>query len=301
MSVQAPRRLTGEHPSLRRRTPHARRRNAVSRVMTVVLLATVLAAVLPLALLLWQVVVRGAPALSWDFLTQIEPLSYRERGGGYLHGIIGTLYMTAVATVISVPLGLAAAVHLTEFTAKRYSHIVRFFTDVMTGVPSVFVGLFVYAALVVHLRFGTIMGATGLAIMMLPIVTRSSEEILRLVPEDQRAASAALGARKWQTITRVVLPTSAPGLTTGAMLAIARAAGETAVLMLTAFGSLQVVTRFSGVAQSSITLLIYGGAKNPFDPGKQRAWAGALVLMAMVFLLTLTARLITARTTRGRS
>jgi phosphate transport system permease protein len=289
-----------EATSLRHLDPYTRRRKRRSRVARGVLLAAMVFAVFPLVLIVVEVVRRGYPALGWEFLTQIEP-PHRREGGGYLQGIVGTSYMVAIATALSVPLGIMAAVYLVEYGRGWLARTIRFFTDVMTGVPSVFVGLFVYAALVVHLRFGTIMGATGLAIMMLPIVTRSSEEILRLVPEDQRAASAALGARKWQTITRVVLPTSAPGLTTGAMLAIARAAGETAVLMLTAFGSLQVVTRFSGVAQSSITLLIYGGAKNPFDPGKQRAWAGALVLMAMVFLLTLTARLITARTTRGRS
>jgi phosphate transport system permease protein len=283
--------------SLRTLDPHTRRRKRTSRLVKATLLFGMVLAIVPLALIVWQVVVRGIGALSWDFLTQIEPPARRE-GGGYLNGIVGTAYMVGLATLVAVPLGILAAIYLVEYGKGWLAGTIRFFTDVMTGVPSVFVGLFVYAALVVQFNFGTAMGAAGLAIMMLPIIVRSSEEMLKLVPEDQRAASAGLGARKWQTITKVVLPSAAPGLTTGAMLAIARAAGETAVLLLTALGSLQVVTALSGTAQSSITLLIYQGAKQPFDPGKERAWAGALLLMGMVFLLTVGARFITARARR---
>jgi phosphate transport system permease protein len=286
-----------EPVSLRTIDPHTRRRKRTSAAVKGTLLLAMVVAVVPLALIVWQVVIRGIGALSWEFLTAIEPPA-RRPGGGYLNGIVGTGYMVGLATLVSVPLGILAAVYLVEYGRGWLARTIRFFTDVMTGVPSVFVGLFVYAALVTQFNFGTAMGAAGLAIMMLPIIVRSSEEMLKLVPEDQRAASAGLGARKWQTITRVVLPSAAPGLTTGAMLAVARAAGETAVLLLTALGSLQVVTAFSGVAQSSITLLIYQGAKQPFDPGKERAWAGALLLMGMVFLLTVGARYITARARR---
>ncbi len=276
---------------------HTRRRKRRSQLFRYVLLVAMGLSLFPLVLILWTVVSNGIGAFGWEFLTQPEPPARRE-GGGYLNGIVGTLYMVGIATVLAVPLGVLAAVYLVEYGRGWFAGTVRFFTDVMTGVPSVFVGLFVYAALVRQFSFGTIMGAVGLAIMMLPIVVRSSEEMLKLVPEDQRAASAGLGARKWQTITKVVLPTAGPGIVTGSMLAVARAAGETAVLLLTALGSLQVVTAFSGVAQSSITLLIYQGAKQPFDPGKERAWAGAMLLMGIVFLLTFTARWITARRTR---
>jgi phosphate transport system permease protein len=292
---------TPDAPASRLRTidRHTRRRKRRSRALKWTLVAAMVIAIAPLVLIVVQVVSNGIGALNWEFLTQPEPPS-RRPGGGYLQGIVGTAYMVGIATVLAVPLGIMAAVYLVEYGTGWFAKAIRFFSDVMTGVPSVFVGLFVYAALVVHFRFGTIMGAVGLAIMMLPIVVRSSEEMIRLVPADQRAASAGLGARKWQTIMKVVLPTAAPGLTTGSMLAVARAAGETAVLMLTALGSLQVVTAFSGVAQSSMTLLIYQGAKQPFDPGKERAWAGALLLMAMVFLLTLAARWVTARATANR-
>jgi phosphate transport system permease protein len=291
--------LTPPKPStsLRSLDPHTKRRKRTSAVARTILLAAMVLAIVPLALIIWQVVVRGIGALSWEFLTTIEPPA-RRAGGGYLNGIVGTAYMVSLAALVAVPLGIMAAIYLVEYGRGWLAGIIRFFTDVMTGVPSVFVGLFVYAALVVQFNFGTAMGAAGLAIMMLPIIVRSSEEMLKLVPEDQRAASAGLGARKWQTITKVVLPSAAPGLTTGAMLAVARAAGETAVLLLTALGSLQVVTALSGTAQSSITLLIYQGAKQPFDAGKERAWAGALLLMGMVFLLTVGARYITSRSRR---
>jgi phosphate transport system permease protein len=286
-----------EHVSLRTIDPHTRRRKQRSQVVRWILLAAMGIAILPLALILFEVFRRGAPALDWDFLTQVQP-SGRTPGGGYVHGIIGTAYMVGFATLMTVPLGILAAVYLVEYGRGPLTGVIRFFTDVMTGVPSVFVGLFVYSLLVRQIGFGAFVGGLGLAIMMLPIIVRSSEEMLRLVPEDQRAASAGLGARRWQTITRVVLPSAAPGLTTGAMLAVARAAGETAVLILTALGSLRVVNAVQGEPIASITLLVYRGARQPFEQGQQRAWAGALLLMLIVLVMTLGARFITARSRR---
>lgn len=307
MSLDAPSRPRvpgGAPPSLREITANARRRKAVSVAMSWVLLATVVAAVIPLVLLLWQVTVQGGPALSWQFFTQIEPLSYRERGGGYLHGVVGTLYMTGIAALISVPLGLAAAVYLTEFGERRYSHVVRFFTDVMTGVPSVFVGLAVYALLVsgsggLGLGFGTLPGAVALSIIMLPIVVRSSEEMLRLVPADLKGASYGLGARHWQTTLRVTLPAAAPGLTTGCILAIARGAGETAPLILTALGARQVITALVGEPQADIGLLMLDGFRQPFEAGIERAWAGGFTLIVIVLVLSIVARVIANRSQVG--
>jgi phosphate transport system permease protein len=286
-----------EYVSLRTIDPHTRRRKQRSQVVRWLLLAAMGIAILPLALILFEVFRRGAPALNWDFLTQVQP-SGRTPGGGYVHGIVGTAYMVGFATLITVPLGILAAVHLVEYGRGPLTGVIRFFTDVMTGVPSVFVGLFVYSLLVRQIGFGAFVGGLGLAIMMLPIIVRSSEEMLRLVPEDQRAASAGLGARRWQTITRVVLPSAAPGLTTGAMLAVARAAGETAVLILTALGSLRVVNAVQGEPIASITLLVYRGARQPFEAGQQRAWAGALLLMLIVLVMTLGARFVTVRSRR---
>lgn len=296
MSTLAPTRPTppaGTRP-LREVDPSSQRRRRRSLAMRVVLLAMMVLAIVPLALIVIEVVRRGMGAFGWSFLTETEP-PFRREGGGYLQGIVGTFYMVSLATVLSVPLGIMAAVYLVEYGRGWLARIIRFFADVMTGVPSVFVGLFIYALLIRDIGFGTLVGALALSVIMLPIVVRSSEEMLRLVPDDQRAASAALGARRWQTITRIVLPTARPGLVTGAMLAVARAAGETAPLLLTALGALSVVTAIQGTPQSSITLLIYDGATQPFAAGQQRAWAGALLLLGIVFVLTALARFVSSR------
>ena len=289
-----------DRPSLLVTSPNGRRRARISQLMTGVLLLTVLAALVPLAILLWQVISNGWGPFSWEFLTTVEPLSYRDTGGGYLAGIVGTLYMTGVAALISIPLGLAAAVYLNERPKGRYSSIVRFFTDVMTGVPSVFVGLAVYALLVsgsggLGLGFGTLAGAASLAIIMLPIVVRSSEEMLRLVPADLKQAAFGLGARQWQTTFKVTLPAAAPGLTTGVILAVARGAGETAPLILTALGAREVVLRLTGAPQADIGLLMLDGFRQPFDGGIQRAWAGGFTLILITLGLSVIARALARR------
>jgi phosphate transport system permease protein len=267
-----------------------------------VLLLAVLLAVVPLASILLVVVASGIGAMSWEFLTSTQPLSFREVGGGFLHGLVGTTMMLGIAILIAVPLGIATAVFLTEYPEHRLTRPVRFFTDVMTGVPSIFVGLFVYAALVreAGLGFGTLPGGVALSILMLPIVVRSAEEILRLVPADLRSASTAMGARRWQTTLFVVIPAAASGLVTGVMLAVARGAGETAPLILTAFGTPYLVTALTGEPQTALPLLIFEGARLPFPAAQARAWAGALELMVLVLVLTLLARWIGGRNRYGR-
>jgi phosphate transport system permease protein len=204
--------------------------------------------------------------------------------------------MVGLATVVSVPLGILAAVYLVEYGKRNWlANLIRFFSDVMTGVPSIFVGVFIYTALVVKFQYGAIMGAAGLALIMMPIIVRSSEEMLKLVPSELKDAAYALGAPKWQTVTKVVLPSAAPGLTTGAMLAVARAAGETAPLIMTALGSIQLVTKLAGSPIASLTLLIYNGAGQPFDAAQARAWAGALELLAIVLIFTIVARVFSSR------
>ncbi|HVM00551.1 MAG TPA: phosphate ABC transporter permease PstA [Egibacteraceae bacterium] len=285
------------HPSLRDREASARSRAAKDRAARALLLAGMVVALIPLALILFEVARRGLHVVDLEFFTHVEP-PYRREGGGYAQGFVGTALIMALAVAMAVPLGIAAAVYLVEYGRGRLAILVRFFTDVMTGVPSVFVGLFVYALLVVgpgQLRFGTFVAAVAIGIMMLPIVVRSSEEMLRLVPDELRKASYALGARRWQTVVKTVLPAAGPGIVTGSMLAVARGAGETAPLLLTALGSLQVVTALQGTPQSSLTLLIYRGAIQPFDAGIQRAWGGALALIAFVLLFTVAARLIGSR------
>ncbi len=277
--------------------PNAAGRRRKDRVVRVALFLAVLLAVVPLALIFTVTIAKGIGALSIDFLTTTQPLSFRAEGGGFLHGLVGTAMMVGIAVLISVPLGIATAVFVTEYPDSRLARPVRFFTDVMTGVPSIFVGLFVYAALVreVGMGFGTLPGAVAIAILMLPIIVRSAEEILRLVPADIRNASTAMGARRWQTTLFVVLPSASSGLVTGVMLAVARGAGETAPLILTAFGTAYLTTSLVGEAQTALPLLIFEGARLPFEAAQQRAWAGALELIVLVLLLTVAARAIGSR------
>ena len=272
-----------------------RSRLAVDRVVTGLVVLSAGVALVPLLLIVGVTVVRGLPAMNLEFLTETFNFSRRTAGGGYLHGLIGSLYMGALAALMAIPIGIAAGVFLTEFPRSRLAGPLRFFSDVMTGVPSVFVGLFVYTLLVSRIGFGTFVGAVSLAIIMLPIVVRASEEILRLVPGDLKRASYAIGARQWQTVLRVVLPTAAPGLVTGSVLAIARALGETAPLVLTALAAQTVVLDFQGGGQTALPLLIFREARGAFAAGQERAWAGALELMLLVLVLSVIARYVGRR------
>ncbi len=272
----------------------SRQRSIRDKLASGAIVACLGLALIPLAMILFVVIKQGASSMNLAFLTQTS-ISLSDKTGGWVHGLFGSLYMLAIASLIATPVGVAAALYLVEFKHERLTAPVRFFTDVMTGVPSIFVGLFIYAALVGIVGFGTIVGAMSLALLMLPIIVRSSEEVLRLVPDDLRRGAYALGARRWQTALRVVLPSAAGGLVTGAMLAIARALGETAPLILTAFGAVRVVTAFQGVPQASLTLLIFQGARSPFPAGQAKAWAGALELMLVVLMLSVAARVIAGR------
>jgi len=247
-------------------------------------------------LILYHVLRHGLAAMNWAFLTQPPPYSYRLTGGGFVNGLIGTAIMVGLATLFSAPLGILAAVYLAEYgKGHATAQVIRFFSDVMTGVPSIFVGLFIYAALVVRFHYGAIMGAAALSIIMLPIIVRSAEEMLKLVPPELRDASYALGSAKWQTTTRIVLPSALPGITTGVMLAVARAAGETAPLILTVLGAQAITTKLWNQPIAALPLQIFAGAQNPFPAGQARAWAGALELVAIVLVFTLIARLVASR------
>jgi phosphate transport system permease protein len=266
------------------------RRNAI-----LIGLATVLV-LIPVGMILTYIAIKGFQHMNWSFLTHSQPFSMRKEGGGFLNGLIGTALMVGIAAVVSVPLGVLGAVYLVEYGKKNWlAKLIRFFADVMTGVPSIFVGLFVYTALVVHYGFGALMGAAALAIIMMPIIVRSTEEMLKLVPVELKDASYALGAPKWKTVTKVIIPSALPGISTGVMLAVARAAGETAPLILTALGSLQLTTKLWNSPISALPLAIFEGARNPFAAGQGRAWAGALELIIIVLVLTVVARVISSR------
>jgi phosphate transport system permease protein len=274
----------------------ARRRTLRNRRNTGLIILAVVLTLIPVIMILVQITQKGLATMSWEFLTSAEPLSVVKEGGGFLNGLVGTAIMVGIASVIAIPLGILAAVYLVEYGKKNWlAKLIRFFSDVMTGVPSIFVGLFIYTALVLKYGFGGLVGALGLALIMMPIVVRSTEEMLKLVPQDLKDASYALGAAKWQTVTRVILPSAAPGIATGSCLAVARAAGETAPLILTALGSLYLTAKLWGVNMQSLTLAIWSGARQPFEAGQGRAWAGALELLVIVLVFTVLARLIASR------
>ncbi|MPZ70659.1 MAG: phosphate ABC transporter permease PstA [Actinobacteria bacterium] len=297
MSETALGQVSGGHRSLLLRSERASRRARVDAFWRAVLLLTVVVALIPLAAILGVTIYRGAGAINLGFLIENPPFSPGQEGGGYAPAIFGSIYMTGLAILMAVPLGILAAVFLVEYKRSRLAGPVRFFTDVMTGVPSVFVGLFIFSSLVVDadLFFGTVPGAAALAVLMLPIMVRSAEEVLRLVPQDLRNGAFGLGLRRWQMITRVVLPAAAPGLATGSMLAVARGMGETAPLLFTALGARQIVTSLTGTPQGALPLQVLDEGRQALPAAIERAWAGSLTLMAIVLLFTFAARFVARR------
>ncbi|GHE46552.1 phosphate transport system permease protein PstA [Streptosporangium violaceochromogenes] len=253
-------------------------------------------AVIPLIAVLWMVIRNGLARFDVEFLTHsMRNIGARDVGGGAYHAILGTLEQVLLASAISIPIGLLTAIYLVEYgQGTRLSRMISFFVDVMTGIPSVVAGLFVLAfwILVLGMPFSGFAGALALSILMMPTVVRSTEEMLKLVPNDLREASYALGVPKWRTIVKVVLPTSLSGIVTGVMLAIARVAGETAPLLLTVFFTDSINRNpFTG-PQMGLPLYVFDQASRPTDSAVDRAWAGALALILIVMLLNLAARLI---------
>lgn len=271
---------------------------ATDRVMSVVVGSAASALFVPLVLILWYVFQRGIQNLDLGFLT--ETLEFTGPGdppgkGGALHAIVGTLEQVAIASLVSVPLALMSAVYLNEVRG-RIRRPLRAVVEAMSGVPSIVAGLFVFAFWIRTLdqRFSGLAAGLALAVLMLPTVTRTAEEMLRLVPGGLREASLALGAPEWRTVLRVVLPTARAGLVTAVLLGIARAIGETAPLLLTAFGSQRLKTNPLD-EQSSLPLFVYGQIRTPDQALIDRAWTGALVLILLVLLLFTLARIVGAR------
>ncbi|WP_030456423.1 phosphate ABC transporter permease PstA [Herbidospora cretacea] len=254
-------------------------------------------AVVPLISVLWMVIANGLARFDMEFLTHsMRNIGARDAGGGAYHAIIGTLEQVALASLISVPIGLLTAVYLVEYGANgRLKRYISFFVDIMTGVPSVVAGLFILAfwILILGMPFSGFAGAMALSILMLPTVVRAAEEMLLLVPNDLREASYALGVPKWRTIVKVVLPTAFTGIVTGVMLAVARVAGETAPLLLTVFFTDSINNDPFNGAQMGLPLYVFDQAARPNDTAIDRAWAAALTLIIIIMLLNLAARLIT--------
>jgi phosphate transport system permease protein len=255
-------------------------------------------ALVPLVLVLWYVIKRGIGSWSGSFFTSDPTGNFLGDPGGVKSAILGTIEIVALATVIAVPLGIGVALYLTEYGRdSRFGKLVRYFVDVMTGVPSIVFGLFVYIVLILSGIGGGYAGWKGsvaLALLMLPIVTRSAEVVLLLVPDSLREAALALGAPRWRVVWRVVLPTAAPGLLTGILLAIARAAGETAPLLFTA--AIVNGTSFNlGSRMNSLPVQIFNDVGQAQDRLVARAWGAALTLVLLVLILTLVARLVSRR------
>jgi phosphate transport system permease protein len=254
------------------------------------LLATVLA-LLPLVSVLAFVVVRGARGLSLTFLTGL-PQPVGETGGGMAHAIVGSLEIVGLACVFGIPAGVLAGIHLSEFGATRFGRFVRFSADVLSGVPSITVGLFVYALVVARThRFSAYAGAFALAILMLPTITRATEELLRLVPEALREAALGLGVPRWRATLRVMLRTALPGIATGVMLAVARAMGESAPLLFTSFNN-RGWARTPNEPTASLPVNIYTYATSPYADWHEQAWAAALVLVTLVLCLSVASKLL---------
>jgi phosphate transport system permease protein len=251
---------------------------------------TVAVLVCILGYLLWN----GASAVNWDFFTKL-PKPVGDTGGGMANAIIGSAKLLLLASAIGMPIGVIAAVYLAEFGGRTFSFVVRYTADLLNGVPSIVIGIFAYAIIVVPMKhFSTIAGGFALGIMMIPIAVRSTEEFLRAVPRSLREGAMALGASKWRTILTVIIPAAFQGIVTGLMLDLARVAGETAPLLFTAFSN-----RFwsPGWNQpiASLPVMIFTYAISPYDDWHRQAWAAGLVLLGLVFVVNVAARLVMAR------
>ncbi|MEV7275334.1 phosphate ABC transporter permease PstA [Streptomyces sp. NPDC093111] len=268
-------------------------RQARDRVATSLVWVCFVLAVVPLLSLGWVTLSKGLEVLDPYFLSHsMNGVLDAEAGGGLYHALLGTIEQVAIATLIAAPIGLLTAVYLVEYGGGKLAQAVTFFVDVMTGIPSIVAGLFILATWNLMLGFGPsgFAGAMALAILMMPVVVRSTEEMLKLVPNELREASLALGVPKWRTILKVVLPTAIGGITTGVMLAVARITGETAPVLLLVFGTKLINPNPFEGAQSSLPLYVYEQYAVGTDAAVARAWAAALVLIAFVMILNMVAR-----------
>ncbi|MBV8757638.1 MAG: phosphate ABC transporter permease PstA [Deltaproteobacteria bacterium] len=274
-------------------------RTVKSSIMSGAMFAAFVLISLPLLAIIWALVSKGAAvafASFPDFFTKEIPIVSRRAGPGMGPAIVGTLMVTGGATLIAVPLGILGAVYLHEYGGmSKFARLVRFMAMVMTGVPSIVMGLFVYVVWTMRFGYSAFGGALGLACLMLPVVIGSTETMLRLVPNQMREASLALGATKARTIVTVVLPAAAPGIVSGALLAVARAAGETAPLLFALGAATHYTRHFFLEANTSLSVQIFGNATSSFVAAQERAWGAALTLVLLTFLFTLTARIFTAR------
>ena len=272
-------------------------RRFLSSAIVVLCLLAVLAALLPLALVLFYVVSKGITSLNWAFFTRM-PAPVGESGGGMANAIVGSLMVTGLGAVAAIPVGVIAGIYAAEYRGTRLAAAVRFAADTLNGVPSIVIGVFAYTIAVLPFqRFSAFAGAFALAIMMLPLVTRTTEELLLLVPASLREGALALGATRARAVLTVVVPAALPGIVTGILLALARVSGETAPLLFTAFNN-RFFTTDPSQPIATLTVQVYTYAIAPYEDWHRQAWAGALVLVTMVLTCSVLARIATARMER---
>jgi len=271
-------------------------RKAVNIIMLSLTGACALATVTVLVLILGYLAWNGASSVNWDFFTKL-PKPVGDIGGGMANAIVGSAKLLLIASLIGMPIGILAAVYLAEFGGKTFPFIVRYTTDLLNGVPSIVIGIFAYAVVVIPMRhFSTLAGGFALGVMMIPIAVRSTEEFLRAVPTSLREGAMALGASKWKSVATVIVPAAFQGILTGLLLDLARVAGETAPLLFTAFSN-----RFwsPGWNQpiASLPVMIFTYAISPYDDWHRQAWAAGLVLLGLVLAINIISRYVMARRT----
>jgi phosphate transport system permease protein len=275
-------------------------RRTKDRIVTVLMWVAFVVVIIPLGFVLYTVIAKGASVISWSFLTSpIPPSVLPADVGGMGPAVLGTIEITALASALAVPLGVLGAIYLNEYGGKGWlAQFIGFMSDVMTGVPSIIMGLFIFAIWVLHFGFSGLAGAFALGCLMLPIVIRSTQEMLRLVPDSLREGSYALGASKSRVTLTVVLPAAIGGIVSGVLLAIARAAGETAPLLFTILTVTEANPNVFSGANTSLPSQIFVNASSPYPGAQARGWGAALTLIAIAFILMIAARFITARYAR---
>ena len=287
-----------QQPDLREPTGWRRTSN---RIATALMVLALVLMIIPLGFVLFTVIAKGASIISWSFLTSgpIPPNVLPAGVGGMGPAVLGTIEITALATVMAVPLGVLGAVYINEYGGKGpLARFIGFMADVMTGVPSIVMGLFIFSIWVLHFGYSGLAGAFALGCLMLPVVIRSSDEMLRLVPNSLREGSYAVGATKSRVVVTVVLPAAIGGIVSGALLAVARAAGETAPLLFTILTVTAANPNVFSGANTALSAQIFANATQPYTGAQARAWGAALTLIAMAFILMIVARIVTARFTR---
>ncbi len=266
-----------------------RRRKRVERVLSGLAVLAALLAVSVLAVVVYAVAKRGAAAFSWDFFTKSQAV-FGQSGGGIAPAIVGTIVLVFWATVIAVPLGVLVAIYVSEFSSPRSARVIRVTLDILNGVPAIVIGIFVFGLLVVGHGQSGYYGSFALAIMMIPLISRSTSEVLALVPRSLREASLGLGVSRWRTVASIVLPAAVGGIVTGTILAVARIAGETAPLLFTSSIAANSVNWDASQPLNSMPLTIYSYSESASPQDHQQAWATALLLMLFVLILSVTAR-----------